>query len=207
MRILKALVVGAGVLVSAVLPTTALAASTADLSVAVSGDPDPVSPGETITWTITVRNLGPAEAAGVQLVARYGSDAQGISAKTGQGTCTHLGGEVDFSLGTIPSGGSVVATVVTLGFGGDGGRMSVTVSSTTKDPVGGNNSAEGRVEFEPGPPSSGPPVGTFCAPVGGVGTGGGGTARVPLGGVTTVVLLALAGLLAAAARRSRRTTG
>jgi fermentation-respiration switch protein FrsA (DUF1100 family) len=206
MRVLRALAIAGAILLPGAVPTEALAASTADLSVSVSGEPDPVGPGEATTWTITVRNLGPGEATGVRLFAGWGSDAVGISATTAQGTCTMIGGRITFSLGTIPNGESVIATVQTIGFGGDGPRISVSVESTSNDPVEGNNSARGEVDFEPGPPSSPPPVGTFCAPVGGVSTGGGGTAG-SLGRLATLLLLAIAGLLAVAGRRAKRVSG
>ena len=203
MRVLNDLVVAVVIIFGAAIPGSASAASAADLSVGVRGQPDPAAIGSAITWTITVRNIGPGTAAGVKLAAGYGSDAGAVSAKTTQGTCVHSGGSVDFSLGSILDGGVVTATVVTSNFGGDGGTLRVSVSSTTQDPHESNNSAVGRVTTISGQATN-PPVGTFCAPGGGIGTGAGGTANGSLAWLVTVGLLVAAVLLAGAVRFAKR---
>lgn len=79
---------------------------TADLSVTKSGTPNPVQPGGTITYTITVQNAGPGDAPDVSL-----SDA--IPPGT---TFVSLSGPVGWTLTTPPVGGtgSVTATIPTL---------------------------------------------------------------------------------------------
>jgi hypothetical protein len=166
-----------------------------------------------VTWTINVKNLGPGEATGVEMSAFFGSDALPLSAEASQGTCSApppIGGGfglVSFSIGSIASGETFTATIVAQVFGGDGSQISVTVSSSSKDPVTGNNETDEEVDIIPGPRPTPSPLGTFCAPVGGIATGGGGTARVALWGLASVVLLAAAGLLSVAAQRGRRLPG
>ncbi|MGH2791001.1 MAG: DUF11 domain-containing protein [Actinomycetota bacterium] len=199
MRLLKTLVTAAAILATS-FPAPASAQSTADLSVSLVGVPDPVVRGKTITWTITVRNLGPGQATGVLLVAAYGSDGSPVSATTTQGACTLTGDSVDFSLGSISSGGEATATVAMQAFGGDGGFLFVEASSTTSDPSRGNNRASGSIGITPGPPSD-QLGGTFCPPSGGVATGGGGTIADAQAALDPFGLLALAGLVAAAVLR------
>ena len=199
MRLLRVLAVGATILAIS-LPATALAQATADLSVSLSGRVR----GETVTWTINVENLGPGEATNVSLEAFWGSDAVGLSATTTQGTCRGGGGIVIFSLGTIAPGESVTATLVIQAFGGDSGNLSVFVGASERDPNERNNSARGRVRIVPGPPGGSLPFGTFCAPVGGVSTGGGGSAPRSQPWLATVGLMAMAGLITAAIRLVRR---
>ena len=202
MRLLKILATTATLLATSFpVAASAQSQSAADLSVSIVGSPDPVVRGRTITWTIIVRNLGPGEATGVRLAAEYGSDGSPFSATTTQGSCALGGGFVDFSMGSISPGGQATATVSIQAFGGDGGFLGPTVSSTTNDPNKGNNSATGRVEIIPGPPSS-ELGGTFCPPSGGVATGGGGTADESQPGLPAFGLLAVAVLVAAAVLRS-----
>jgi uncharacterized repeat protein (TIGR01451 family) len=206
MRLLKKLAL-AGVFLAASIPGAASAQSTADLSVSIVGRPDPVRNGETVTWTITVTNLGPAQASGAQLVASYGSDSQPLSATTTQGACAPNpdGGSIDFSLGSIAPGAQVTATVVSQVFGGDGDSLPVEASSITEDPRLGNNSATGSVSVVGGSQFRERELsgGTFCPPIGGVATGGGGTAAHSQAWLTTVLLSAV-GLLASAAILVRR---
>lgn len=200
MRLLKTLAVVTAVLAPS-FTGTASAGSTADLSVSVVGSPDPVGDNQVITWTITVRNLGPEQAAGVVLRVTYGSDAQLLSATTTQGTCSFTG-ELDFSLGSMAAGGEVIATVDMITFRDNEDVLGVEVSANTQDPNRSNNEARGMVRVVEGSESI-REVGTFCPPVGGVATGGGGTAgsQPPL---ATWGLLAMAGLVAVAVLRVRR---
>jgi uncharacterized repeat protein (TIGR01451 family) len=176
MRLQRVLAMAAA-LFAASLPNSAWAQSAADLSVSIVGRPDPVRNNEALTWTITVTNLGPAQASDVQLEIPVGSDSQPFSAATTQGTCAPNldGGSVDFSLGTIAPEGHVIATVVFQVFGGDADFLGATVSSTTEDPNPRNNEARGSVGIVGTAPFR-EFSGSFCPPVGGVATGGGGTA-------------------------------
>ena len=203
MRLLKTLAMAAAFLVTS-FPAPASAQSTADLSVSIVGHPDPVVRGRPITWTITVRNLGPEQATGVLLQAFYGSDGVPFSATTTQGTCAPGGGSVDFSMGSIAPGGEATATVHIQAFGGDGGSLGVEVSSSANDPNRGNNTARGSVEITPGSSSVDQLSGILCPPSGGVATGGGGTAARSQAPLASFGLLAMAGLMAAVVLLVRR---
>jgi Domain of unknown function DUF11 len=207
MRLTRILVTCVAILVIALIPAVATAGSTADLSVAITGPPNPAFAEWNITWTITVRNLGPGEATGVRLNVHHGSDSEPVSVISTQGTCrSPFGGEIDFTLGNIASGGTVTVTVVMQNFTvGTNDDFSAVVSSTSRDPVAKNNSAAGHVRVIEGPPPPSQPPGPFCAPRGGVSTGGGGTAgSSSAAGPATIALLALAGLIAVAVRFARR---
>ena len=200
----KTLVIAAAVLV-VLLPQMAFARSTADLKLGLSGSPDPVPMGGIITWTITVANLGPGEATGVRLQAHYGSDTSAISATTTQGTCEHtVGGEIDYSLGTIPAGATVTTTAVMKTWGGDGEGLGARVTSTSRDPVTSNNEISREVEIIPGEAPIETPAGLFCPPTGGVATGGGGTAPGFPVWFPAVGLIVVAALLAGGIRLARR---
>jgi uncharacterized repeat protein (TIGR01451 family) len=112
----------------------------ADLSVTVSG-PSSANEGDSVTYTLTVSNAGPATATGVTLTDTLGSLLNFQSATTSQGTFTVSGGVVTFSLGTIASGGSATATVTAQANEDGSTSDSATVSSSSPDPNPGNNNA------------------------------------------------------------------
>jgi uncharacterized repeat protein (TIGR01451 family) len=202
MGLMKAVAVAAGILALS-LPGPASAQATADLTVRVVGSPDPVRQNGVITFTITVTNLGPAQATNVALEASYGSDAQAVSATTTQGTCTPAGGFVDFSLGSIAPGGQVTTTVDVQTFRGDGDTLTGEVSSSSDDPNQFNDTASGSVSVEGKSPFR-ELSGSFCPPIGGVATGGGGTADRSEGWLTTFGMFAFASLVTAGVLRARR---
>jgi uncharacterized repeat protein (TIGR01451 family) len=203
MRLLKGLAAAAAILATS-LPGAASAQSTADLSVSVVGSPNPVGQNEDITWTITVKNFGPEQASGVMLEAEYGSDAAPVSATTTQGTCSDTGGIVNYSLGSIAPGAQVTATFVMQTFRGDGDFLGVSVSSHTEDPNLRNNRASATVRVISGSEVSRGARRFICPPVGGVATGGGGTAAGSQAWLATFGLLTMAGLVVAAVMRVRR---
>jgi len=110
----------------------------ADLSISKSDDVDPVAPGDTIVYTMTVHNAGPDDAtnvavtdtlpAAVTLVSTSGC----VEDPNAVPTCT---------LGTIPAGGSVQYTVAVTVNAGPSGTItnSVSVTSDLADPNPGNN--------------------------------------------------------------------
>lgn len=83
-----------------------------DLQVTLSDDPDPVTAGERLTYTLIVANAGPDEATGVALTVTLPAEVVYDSTETIQGTpFLALPGAITYSLGAIPAGEAVTATV------------------------------------------------------------------------------------------------
>jgi uncharacterized repeat protein (TIGR01451 family) len=87
--------------------TITLTVNGADLAVTKTG-PAFAQSGGTITYTITARNNGPANATGVTVNDPLPAGETLVSAVPSQGTCA---GSVTCSLGSIASGGSATVTV------------------------------------------------------------------------------------------------
>jgi uncharacterized repeat protein (TIGR01451 family) len=79
----------------------------ADLSLAVSDSPDPVSEGDSIVYTLTVTNHGPTQATNVILTDTFSANGSVASATASSGTCTIANGVVTCAVDAIASGGSV----------------------------------------------------------------------------------------------------
>jgi uncharacterized repeat protein (TIGR01451 family) len=86
-------------------------ASPADLAITKVDGTDPVTAGEELTYTITVRNYGPQAAADVVATDDVPTGTSFVSA-TGGGT--ESGGAVTWSIGTLASGGSTSLDVTVL---------------------------------------------------------------------------------------------
>ncbi len=83
-----------------------------DLQVTLSDDPDPVTAGERLTYTLIIANAGPDEATGVALTATLPAEVVYSSTETVQGTpFLATPGVITYSLGAIPAGGAVTATI------------------------------------------------------------------------------------------------
>jgi uncharacterized repeat protein (TIGR01451 family) len=114
----------------------------ADLAVALSGPGTAVEGDNNLVYTLTVTNSGPDDALGVTLTDTLGANLNFVSATTSQGSFTHSGGVVTFTLGTVPFGGTVTATVTAQA--AEDGTLANSASATssgTGDPNTGNNSA------------------------------------------------------------------
>jgi uncharacterized repeat protein (TIGR01451 family) len=127
--------------------------SGADLSLVKTDSPDPVSTGHNLTYTLTVHNGGPLAAGGVSITDQLPRNTAFGTASATQGSCSFTQPAkriVTCTLGTIPSGGTVTATIVvtppskktTL-------TNTATVSSTTNDPDPANNSASATTSVVP----------------------------------------------------------
>ncbi|HEX4189552.1 MAG TPA: collagen-binding domain-containing protein [Marmoricola sp.] len=89
-------------------PTTPPPPSTANVKITKAVDNDHPRPGDTVTYTVTASNAGPAAAQNVSV-----SDAlpSGITFVSASSPCTYAGGTITCSLGTIASGGSQAVTI------------------------------------------------------------------------------------------------
>jgi uncharacterized repeat protein (TIGR01451 family) len=86
----------------------------ADLSVRIAESTDPTTPGQPLTYTVTVSNAGPSPASAVALLDTVTSTTRRfelLSVTTSQGQCSAAALSIDCQLGTVASGGSVVVAV------------------------------------------------------------------------------------------------
>ncbi|MCH8991827.1 MAG: DUF11 domain-containing protein, partial [Acidobacteria bacterium] len=116
----------------------------ADLSVTKTDSPDPVVAGETLTYTITVTNLGPSDASGVTVTDLLPAEATFVSSTPGSPDCAHSAGVVTCDLGGIAAGDSatVTITVTTDPSLAEGATITNTASAaaTEPDPATANDS-------------------------------------------------------------------
>ena len=117
---------------------TCATATEADLSIEKSDDADPVNQDDTVTYTITVDNLGPDDAENVTVSDTFTGAAVTVTSVTpSQGSCTTF----PCNLGAIANSGTATITVqVTADVAGTI-TNTASVSSDTTDPVAGNNSS------------------------------------------------------------------
>ncbi|MDQ3741772.1 MAG: hypothetical protein M3389_12610, partial [Actinomycetota bacterium] len=83
----------------------------ADLSVATAASPDPVPVGDELTYTLTVRNEGPAAAKGVVLTGELPADVAIGAITPSQGTCSRDGLALTCAVGALASGATATVTV------------------------------------------------------------------------------------------------
>ena len=123
---------------------TGAVAQNADLAVTKTDDPDPVTEGGNITYTVTVTNNGPGAATNVTLTDTYDALTAFVSATATQGTCADDTGTVTCDLGTLANGATATVTIVVT-TPDVMEPLQITnmanVSGTEPDPVGTNDSA------------------------------------------------------------------
>ena len=118
--------------------------SGADLGLTKEGFPDPVSPGTTLTYTITTFNRGPDPATGVMFTDTLppnGLELTGFD--TSQGTCSGDLEQVSCDLGNILANDSVTVTVETVVVDNPPPTLfnTASVAGNEPDPFPGNNTA------------------------------------------------------------------
>ncbi|WP_461612151.1 SdrD B-like domain-containing protein [Clostridium sp. Marseille-QA1073] len=124
----------------------------ADISVVKTASPNPVVPGEVLTYTIVVSNAGPSEAENVVLIDDVSSSIIRPEFSI-DGGVTFNPWEGFFNIGTLPSGSSktilIRGTVNSSATGCIANAANVT--STTPDPNPLNNISAICIEIEPEP--------------------------------------------------------
>lgn len=114
----------------------------ADLSLAISDSPDPVTQGGLLTYTFQVANLGPSTSPGMTLTDTLSIQVSFVSSTPGSPTCTHSRGTLTCSLGSLaPSATATVTLQVAVSTSATGSIANTgTVGGAVSDPVLGNNS-------------------------------------------------------------------
>ncbi len=120
----------------------------ADLGVTKVDSPDPVTAGNNISYTITLNNAGPSNAADVDLsdTLPVGTTFVSLASPGGWGCTTPAvgsGGTVTCTIASLPPGSSVFTLTVAVSVGVPGGTVltnTAAASSSTTDPVTGNES-------------------------------------------------------------------
>jgi uncharacterized repeat protein (TIGR01451 family) len=118
--------------------------ASADLEITKTDSPDPVITGSNVTYTITVANHGPATANSVVVTDNLPANVTFVSCvSTGSGVCGGTGNNRMITFSSLAAGGSETITLVATANGPAGTPISntATVSSSTTDPISGNNSA------------------------------------------------------------------
>ena len=114
-----------------------------DLSLTKTDSADPVSPGDPLTYTLTMTNLGPSDATAVTVVDTLPAGVTFVSSVPGPPTCDIAGMTVSCALGTIGVGGNTAVSInVTVDAFASGILVNTATASgneTDPDPV--NNSA------------------------------------------------------------------
>ena len=114
----------------------------ADLVVSMTGSPNPVFPGNNLTYNITVVNKGPSPAVGAVVTATLPAGVSYVSATASPGSCSGTG-PVSCNLGNLARNGTATATIVVKVGDATQGTLvnSASAASSRTDPVPGNNSA------------------------------------------------------------------
>ena len=117
--------------------------TSADLSITKTPSAASVVAGTPVSYTLTVKNSGPSDAAGVVVSDPAVAGLTILSAAPSQGTCTVTAGAVSCPVGSLVANGLVTVTVqAQVASTRAPGTLTnaASVSSTTADPVPGNNS-------------------------------------------------------------------
>jgi uncharacterized repeat protein (TIGR01451 family) len=113
----------------------------ADLTIAKTDGPDPIYVGQRLTYTVTVSNQGPSDAAGVILTDTLPVNVTYADVGTTQGTCNPpVGLDLVCDLGTLTAGTSLTVTIEVTPTSSGVLSNAAEVVSTTEDPNTGDNS-------------------------------------------------------------------
>jgi uncharacterized repeat protein (TIGR01451 family) len=125
----------------------------ADVELLLNADsPDPVSVGQQLNYTITVRNNGPSIAPGVTLTDTLPAGVTFVSASSG---CSNAAGTVTCNLGAIGVNATSQVTILVTPTAAGSLSNTATVSTPISDPIVGNNTGQASTTVQ---------TATFCTP-------------------------------------------
>jgi uncharacterized repeat protein (TIGR01451 family) len=119
----------------------AIAGDQSDLAVAIDDDPDPVTAGDALTYTVTVSNGGPQAPTGVAIELELPGGVAFASASSTAGACTRAAGVVTCPVGPLAVAASATAEIVVDTTDPGDLTATATVSGDQPDPVAANDSA------------------------------------------------------------------
>jgi uncharacterized repeat protein (TIGR01451 family) len=117
-----------------------------DLSLTVAGASSSLE-GNKVKYTITVKNNGPNDNAGVVATDQLGSLLKFVSATASQGTFSQSNGVVTFNIGSMANGATVTLTVTGQALEDGSTSDSASVTGNDSDPNPNNNNASKTTNF------------------------------------------------------------
>jgi uncharacterized repeat protein (TIGR01451 family) len=140
----------------------------ADLAVRKTASSNPLVPGQPLTYTVTVANLGPDAAVATTLTDPLPSGTTFQSCTAVPGTCAGpavgTNGTVTADLGTLTAGGTATVTIVVNVTATSGViANTATATSTTPDPDPGNNTSTAATSIGSGIPMLSPELAGLLA--------------------------------------------
>jgi uncharacterized repeat protein (TIGR01451 family) len=114
-----------------------------DLEISKGDDPDPVTAGEVLTYTLTATNHGPSDATGVVVTDILPPGVTFRSSSPGTPTCSQAGDSVTCNLGNLANDDNTQVTIHAKVNSSTQGALtnSASVTGNESDPNGDNNSA------------------------------------------------------------------
>ena len=112
-----------------------------DLALTGNGTPNPVTAGNSVTYSFAVTNSGVGEANDVRLRDVLPAGLTFVSATASQGACANVGGTVTCDLGTITNAGQATVTIVATATTSGSKTNSATVTAFPIDLNSANNAA------------------------------------------------------------------
>ena len=127
--------------------------ASADLAIAMTDAPEPVTVGSNLTYGLTVTNLGTAMATSVTLTDVLPASVTFLSASLSQGTWATNGNQLTCALGNVNTGGSATISIVVRPISAGIISNTAAVSSSISDPYPANNTAVAVTTVNVAPPT------------------------------------------------------